>query len=245
MLRILIFIVFTLTAYASTASDYIEPERSEIISHAKHAKNAISDANTLMNSQDFLDSIARQQQQVSRINVNSGLQIELPDFLNNERTNRYLAHALAAEGEIKQGKQYRDDRLLVLVSFSMPQSQIKELIREAEVVGARIVLRGLIDDDFPKTIKKLTEITDGIDKAGGLQIDPTIYSRFNISNVPAFILPLNPVSGCSESGCEIPEHIRAEGSASINYFLELVARVGSEKERMAASRLLAKYGDVK
>ncbi len=75
-----------------------------------------------------------------------------------------------------------------------------------------------------------------------MAIDPTLFARFGIDAVPAFVLPLEPLEACDNSGCPQVEAVVAKGSATLRYFLELAERTGSTDEvKSLASSWLAKY----
>lgn len=122
---------------------------------------------------------------------------------------------------------------LVFVSFSMPDSSLKQLLRDAGKIGAQLVLNGLIEDDVKTTSQRLLAIQgidpnadklpDGMDKTevAGMGIDPTLFERLDIRHVPAFVLPLEPVRACAEGeGCPVFRHIRISGDVSLDYALE-------------------------
>jgi type-F conjugative transfer system pilin assembly protein TrbC len=120
----------------------------------------------------------------------------------------------------------------------MPEEMIKAYLREANELGGYVVLKGLIDGDFRKTLNKVREI--GQEDAERLMFDPTIFQRFDISRVPSFVLPIDPIMPCSsESNCESGLHVKARGSVSLRYFLELVDRTGSDTEKEAARKWIS------
>lgn len=101
--------------------------------------------------------------------------------------------------------------ILVFVSFSMPELSLKELSREAGKHNAKLILRGLYRESFRKTAKKILEI----DKKGmGLEIDPKLFKRYGIKQVPTFVL----IEGEKEIG-------RLSGNVRLEY-----ARTELEKE---------------
>ena len=59
---------------------------------------------------------------------------------------------------------------------------------------------------------------------GGLSIDPTLYDRFGISVVPAFVLTDAPVQACTQAGCPTPDFVRLAGDVTLEYALESIAR---------------------
>ena len=81
-----------------------------------------------------------------------------------------------------------EDRILVFVSFSMPNIAIKELNDQAQKYGAKLILRGLHEQSFKKTAKKILEIDkDGVK----LDINPELFKKYGIKKVPTFILIRN------------------------------------------------------
>ena len=115
------------------------------------------------------------------------------------------------------------------------------LMIEAKEIGATIALRGLIKDDFKETFLKLSQLASDLEF--GLVIDPTLFKRFAVSAVPAFVLPLEPLRRCGEQGCPVPQYVKATGSVTLQYFLDLVARVGTPQEKTEAAFWLERYGD--
>lgn len=101
--------------------------------------------------------------------------------------------------------------ILVFVSFSMPKLSLKELSREAGKHNAKLILRGLYRESFKKTAEKILEI----DKKGmGLEIDPKLFKRYGIKQVPTFVL----IEGEKEIG-------RLSGNVRLEY-----AKTELEKE---------------
>ena len=76
--------------------------------------------------------------------------------------------------------------VIIFVSFSMPKESIKGWVREGEIIHAPVVLRGLVNNSFKDTIKKVNELIQ--DNHGGVQIDPTLFQRFNVNKVPAVVV---------------------------------------------------------
>lgn len=76
--------------------------------------------------------------------------------------------------------------LLVFVTLSMnggamSDEMLKAYARDLRKVGGRLVIRGLIDDSFLKTAKRLKELGIEVD------IDPTVFETFKVECVPVII----------------------------------------------------------
>lgn len=241
MLRALILILISIQVYAEEI-EYSEPTTKEINQQNAVIKQALKQSKEIQKDGSLKEILNQERKKLNSLNEFKGLNITMPEFLEKERTDRYLAKALAAGRSISDkasNQTINDKNLIVLVSFSMPESQIKSLISEGYRIGAKIAVRGLINDDFEKTLIKLKTLAGKMD--GSVLIDPTLFMRFSTESVPTFVLPLEPLANCSNKGCPTPEHIKASGSASFQYFLDLVARSGNQREKQSAKYWLAKY----
>lgn len=243
MLRFLIIFLYFLTA-ASHAEQikYKEPE-GEALKSAKAATQSVFDiTDSLKEDSDFLKNLQIQRQAISTIS--SDVKSNLYDLENINpmiQEDRVISMALAAGEKIQNHSAVPwTNAPMVLVSLSMPDSKIKSLMGEAAKVGANIVLRGAIDNDIGKTVERIRQMSDE-NQTGGIQIDPTLFRRFKVNKVPTFILPLEPVKTCDENGCEVPEHIKAHGTASLLYFLEKASRLGGPKAKETAESWLNVY----
>lgn len=128
--------------------------------------------------------------------------------------------------------------LLVLVSFSMPESELRSLAEDAAKLPAPLVLRGLVNDSMEETAKRVAALSK---QAGvGFAIDPTLFSRFDADRVPTLILPLEPLRACTADACPAPAHVRVTGVASLSYLLEQFERRATQpraREQAKALRL--------
>lgn len=241
MLLVITIIFVALFVSSVYSQEYKEPEAADIAQKKDEMTKAISDASVLAKDKKFLEQLHSNRKQIQSIDQtapNSGF--EIPQYFDEERNKRYLQSALGANAEIQTVKTQDVLSPMVLVSFSMPESQLKGLLIEASGMGAAVVLSGLYQDDFEKTVRKIGEIAGREDL--GIAIDPTLFTRFEVSAVPFFIMPMEPVKSCTESGCDKPKAVTAKGSATLQYFLETVSRVGTKEEQKVAESWLAKGG---
>jgi type-F conjugative transfer system pilin assembly protein TrbC len=134
---------------------------------------------------------------------------------------------------------------LILISLSMDDQHIRALLAEAQRVQAIVALRGFLNNNLQATVQRLRHVVessqdDTLD-LNGIVIDPTWFRRFNVTGVPTFVLPLEPVLPCSGTDCPVPTHVKATGSATLEYFLDLVARTGNDREQVQAQLVLSRY----
>ena len=124
---------------------------------------------------------------------------------------------------------------LVFISFSIPDDSLRALLRDAVHAGSPLVLRGMVENSMKRTVERLGELL-GNEKSGkdvvdgpapSLAIDPTLFERFGVDKVPAFVLPLDTAATCTPSGCPVPDHLKLAGDVSLAYALGVMAREGT------------------
>ncbi|MGV8948504.1 MAG: type-F conjugative transfer system pilin assembly protein TrbC [Candidatus Paracaedibacter sp.] len=106
-------------------------------------------------------------------------------------------------------------QLLIFISESVPENSIKELWNQAQKVGGKLVIRGLVGGSFKATqqyIQGLGIVAD---------IDPTKFEEFEVTQVPTFVL--------SKEG----NYDKMVGNISLVEFLEQSSANGDLKEEAA------------
>ena len=76
--------------------------------------------------------------------------------------------------------------IYVFVSFSMPETSLKQWMEQATRLKAYVVIRGLANNSFKETTAVLTKVL--ANDQGGLLLDPTLFQRFAIEQVPAVVM---------------------------------------------------------
>jgi conjugal transfer pilus assembly protein TrbC len=133
--------------------------------------------------------------------------------------------------------------LYVFVSLDMPKASLANIIKQAENVGATLVLRGLKDRSIRKTAEAVQPLI-GHHNVSWV-IDPQPFTRFNVTAVPAYVLTRSSgTSSCDagsyQSSCKaIAPHVKVTGDVTIDYVLDLV-RSNSPQFRGDAELLLRK-----
>lgn len=241
MLRILVaFLLFlTLAQFAHAA-----PDSSAAMNGADQMRETMHNRTSDVLKQ--ADALSTSPEFINELNKESSRLIERSHALPKtafpvlpEPDPAQLARARTEIGKlIDQAEQHdvltdtnRDNgsRFYVFVSFSMPDVTLRRLMQQAERIGAPLVLRGMVENDMNKTRIKVGKLLDADKKGntsidGGLSIDPTLYDRFGISVVPAFVLTDAPVQACTQAGCPTPDFVRLAGDVTLEYALESIAR---------------------
>jgi type-F conjugative transfer system pilin assembly protein TrbC len=85
------------------------------------------------------------------------------------------------------------DKILIFVSLSMPKESLKQLVKEAILHNAVLILRGLKNNSFKETVEFIGSIgeekygnsSQGFE--GGIEINPILFDTHNITHVPVFM----------------------------------------------------------
>ena len=91
------------------------------------------------------------------------------------------------KSNVQEQQPDKGDKLLYFVSFSIPDNGLIEIVKDAKSYGFTPIIRGLINNDYAATAKKVFELTK-TDKDFGVAIDPFYYKQFNIKAVPAMVI---------------------------------------------------------
>lgn len=130
---------------------------------------------------------------------------------------RYSRQALRHGRPQESPKEVRRDGVYLLLSFSLPNDTLKDYLREAKLLGAKVLLRGLVQDSFKVTqerIKHLLFTGDHPDDSllVGIGIDPVIYRTVGAGEVPALVFVKDE------------KFLVASGGASVAHLLTLLSK---------------------
>jgi conjugal transfer pilus assembly protein TrbC len=118
-----------------------------------------------------------------------------------------------------------ESSLFVMVSFSMPPESIGRLAEQASKAGGTLVLRGMVDGSLKRTAETVSDYLKRYPGAQ-FQIDPTVFKRFAITQVPTFVISTTPRdAGTCGKECDT-RHTFASvaGDVTLDYALEYLTR---------------------
>jgi type-F conjugative transfer system pilin assembly protein TrbC len=129
------------------------------------------------------------------------------------------------------------DDLLIFVSSSLPLATLKRLAVQAKAAKAIMVFRGMNGDmrqraSFSKWMKFLEPI---IKTGASIQINPLVFTRYQVTSVPSFVLATRDDS-CSTEQCKVTSST-IEGDVSLDYALEHWLNQGGKTAQFAQKRL--------
>lgn len=131
-------------------------------------------------------------------------------------------------------KKLKNKGILIFVSFSMPKSLLWIYQEQAQLYGARIVIRGLVENDFKKTVQAM-DLGDG--KIMTLDVNPMLFKDYGIAKVPSVVI----------AGDEESRNLEDQftGTISLTYALEESMARGHQKEFSSKILKQIKEGDSK
>jgi len=128
---------------------------------------------------------------------------------------------------------YAEGNILIFASFSMPKESLKGWMNEAERIHASLVIRGLVNNSFKETTKRMMDLAQ--DNHGGVELNPMLFSAFNIKQVPAVVVT-NDFQCVKTKTCQGKYHV-IYGDVHLGYALEKIANQNDELSVIAQSAL--------
>jgi type-F conjugative transfer system pilin assembly protein TrbC len=111
----------------------------------------------------------------------------------------------------------------MFASLSLSDNLLKQMFEYAKLYNGTIVLRGIEDNSFIKTSQHIQRIaTDG--DAAAIIIDPTLFKKFQVIQVPTYVLAKNRECPIGTS-CK-PSYDKIIGNITPKYALEKFVEKG-------------------
>lgn len=230
-------------------------EESQVIKHIENALNL----NTQALQQDAINQVLEDASKASQLNFSQlpkqQINVDaLPklDSLTDAKIKQDLAkllkdidkpgneadlgHHLANQPQANQGP-------LILVSFSMPDELIKSLGQAVHQAGGGLLFKGLIEDSFETTFKRITELADGAEIP--MALDPITFARFEAEQVPTFVVAHGLETCQVDQPCTQLKYSKLTGAVTLDYALNTIKNASKHEEvRSLASQFLATYEGV-
>jgi conjugal transfer pilus assembly protein TrbC len=87
-------------------------------------------------------------------------------------------------------------RVLIFVSFAMPEATLQRLVDQAARAGATLVLRGLVNGSIRDTVIRMQVLIGS--RRVAVQIDPEAFDSYGITRTPTFVLVM---AGAGAEAC--------------------------------------------
>lgn len=126
-----------------------------------------------------------------------------------------------------------ESNVLIFVSFSMPKESLKGWINDADRIHAPVIIRGLVNNSFKETTRKMSDLVK--DNKGGIQLDPTLFKTFDIKQVPAVVVTKS--LNCPPNQTCIPDFDVIYGDVHLDYALRKIADQNDNLSSIAQAAL--------
>ncbi|WP_370968040.1 type-F conjugative transfer system pilin assembly protein TrbC [Enterobacter wuhouensis] len=94
---------------------------------------------------------------------------------------------IASQQAARESGEKRTFPAMYFVSLGLPREGLLPMLKEANRYGVPATLRGLVNNDLRQTASAMFELAKE-DKNIGVQIDPTLYTEYHITTIPALVV---------------------------------------------------------
>lgn len=120
------------------------------------------------------------------------------------------------ETEVPGVKPVGESQILIFATFAMSDQALQNYARDLEKVGGRLIVRGLVDDSFTATKKRLETLGVPID------IDPPLFELFGVEHVPTIIHAQHQKGEYRQENAD-----RIAGQVTLDYAVEVFSQSGT------------------
>lgn len=126
-------------------------------------------------------------------------------------------------------------KVLIFVSFAMPEVTLQRLVDQAARAGATLVLRGLFNSSIRDTVTRMQALIGT--RRVAVQIDPEAFDRYGISRTPTFVMIMHDpaAEACASRSC-LSAHpfTKVAGDVSLEYAMQYLSQGDAHRNPAAA-----------
>ncbi len=118
-----------------------------------------------------------------------------------------------------------DPKVLIFVSFAMPDATLQRLVDQAARAGATLVLRGLVNGSIRDTASRMQALVGS--RRVAVQIDPEAFDRYGVTTTPTFVLAMDSTAteACASRACGSPlRFAKVAGDVTLEYAMQYLTR---------------------
>ena len=197
----------------------------------------------LANTNDFLQSTRVQGNLIQSKIKASELEKIRRDSEALSMGEESLIERLKAEARQSSNKNEQVVDTMLFVSFSMPKSLLFGLADEASRFGIPLIIKGLKEDDFKKTVDTFYKLNQKASKERlnfeGISIDPFWFQELHIEKVPALVVIKRPSTCMPHTPCPLQKFDVVYGNSKVVDSLKLIAQKGELRD--VAQRILDEH----
>jgi len=116
-------------------------------------------------------------------------------------------------------------KVLIFVSFAMPEATLQRLLDQAARAGATLMLRGLANGSIRETVIRMQALIGT--RRVAVQIDPEAFDRYGITRTPTFVLATyDPgAEACASRVCgSSQQFLKVVGDVTLEYAMQYLNR---------------------
>jgi conjugal transfer pilus assembly protein TrbC len=116
-------------------------------------------------------------------------------------------------------------KVLIFVSFAMPEPTLQRLVDQAARAGATLVLRGLVNGSIRDTVTRMQALIGS--RRVAVQIDPEAFDRYGITRTPTFVLVMDGAGteACPSRLCgSSAQFVKVAGDVTLDYAMRYLNR---------------------
>lgn len=116
-------------------------------------------------------------------------------------------------------------KVLIFVSFAMPEPTLQRLVDQAARAGATLVLRGLVNGSIRATVTRMQALIGS--RRVAVQIDPEAFDRHGITRTPTFVLVMDDAGAeaCPSRLCGASaQFVKVAGDVTLDYAMRYLNR---------------------
>jgi len=149
------------------------------------ASQALASEQTSVSASDR-DWMKQQQQSMNTLKQSlQGQALPLP--AEQQALISRLQGDIASQQAARASGEKRTFPAMYFVSLGLPREGLLPMLKEANRYGVPATLRGLVNNDLRQTASAMFELAKE-DKNIGVQIDPTLYTEYHITTIPALVV---------------------------------------------------------
>lgn len=226
MLRVLTLCLSIATTIVLADDNDLEDASASADALQVETQSAIKDVDTV----DVTETLPTFDEAIRRSEtLPAGTFPNLSEELTDPKTLSTIADLMDNANELAAGLGLPADgssrpSVYVFVSFSMPKASLRSLIEQGELAGVPIVLRGLVNNSVEDTMHRVQSLyKEGETQESGAVIDPTLFERFGVNQVPTVVVAQYAAGACTPEACPTPGYVKIAGDVPLRYTLDRIA----------------------
>ncbi|CAK2820061.1 conjugal transfer pilus assembly protein TrbC [Vibrio crassostreae] len=186
-------------------------------------------------SQEELKALAKQEQSIAAPAHQSELALLLERSQKHKQEalsmNQHLDNALqdsplaSVLGMPQVNPNKKAQGVMVFVSLSMPDTALKQLLKQSQQYQVPLVIRGVLPEGMVPTASRIMDLLKASDEGdaieGGFAISPQWFRQFNITHVPVFVAI---GEACNEAYCPQSDYDMVHGNLSLPNALTILSQ---------------------